>query len=202
LILQEAETGARISGHCLLPPSSCAGTGSSRPGLGPAAPAAGPAPDGPRSSAASTPSPPSSASSGTDGSRASPRSTSLSEAARPGTPAPAPDPARTTSSAPRPGDARLKTAAAHHGPDGWAARAGTEERRRFLLPDASASVNASRTPRDFTDLVKRLAVGPRHPPGRPDPSKVLTTLGLPNVGFSHIEIPERLLSVNASSRRG
>src|SRR5512135_117064 len=87
------ETVARIPGYRIMPPSPCARSWSSGPGLGRAAPAAGPAPVGPRSPAASEPGRPSSASCGSDGCHAPPRSRSRPAAARPKTPAPSPTPA-------------------------------------------------------------------------------------------------------------
>src|SRR5208337_1655812 len=49
------ETVARIPGYRIMPPSPCAESWWSEPGLGRAAPAAGPAPAGPRSPTASEP---------------------------------------------------------------------------------------------------------------------------------------------------
>src|SRR5208337_4359168 len=53
VILVFIETVARIPGYRIMPPSPCAESWWSEPGLGRAAPAAGPAPAGPRSPAAS-----------------------------------------------------------------------------------------------------------------------------------------------------
>ena len=68
-----SETVARIPGYRIMPPSPCAESWWSEPGLGRAAPAAGPAPAGPRSPAASEPGTPSSASCGSDDCHAPPR---------------------------------------------------------------------------------------------------------------------------------
>src|SRR5208337_1305550 len=87
------ETVARIPGYRIMPPSPCAESWWSEPGLGRAAPAAGPAPAGPRSPAASEPGTPSSASCGSDDCLAPPRWTSRPAAARPRTPGPSPTPA-------------------------------------------------------------------------------------------------------------
>jgi hypothetical protein len=87
------ETVARIPGYRIMPPSPCAESWWSEPGLGRAAPAAGPAPAGPRSPAASEPGTPSSASCGSDDCHAPPRWTSRPAAARPRTPGPSPTPA-------------------------------------------------------------------------------------------------------------
>ena len=91
--LVNVETVARIPGYRIMPPSPCAESWWSEPGLGRAAPAAGPAPVGPRSPAASEPGTPSSASCGSDGCHAPPRWTSRPAVARPRTPAPSPTPA-------------------------------------------------------------------------------------------------------------
>ena len=94
------DTVARIPGPCIMPPSRCEGSKSSRLGPGPDALVAGPAPVGPRSNDASAPGRPSSASPGNDGSHAPPRSTSLPATPHPGTPKPSLAPVRTASSGP------------------------------------------------------------------------------------------------------
>src|SRR5512147_1750710 len=93
-----------------MPPALRGGFGSSRPGRPPDVPAGDPAPVGLRSPVASAPSTPSSASCGTADSHAPPRSTSYPTDARPGTPAPSPDPATSASSAPH-GVGRIAVAA-------------------------------------------------------------------------------------------